>query len=356
MGEEVKNLYVHFPFCRRKCTYCALYSRAGRGPEELSRYCDAVARSIRALDPHARFSTVYFGGGSPGLCRLDGVFDAVQPHLAPDAEFTVELHPLDVTKERLSDLRQGGVNRISIGVQSFDDGVLSAMGRGYSFSQAERAVLEARSAFDNVGIDLIAGYPGAPEGNDPCDARIEGWDLRHVSVYSLIVEENSVLGKKAARGEVRIPGDAETMDRIAACSRFLRSLGFVRYEISNYAKPGYECRHNMAVWRGEDYTGIGEGAHGRMGLLRTENWWPLDPGIAGLRPPSAETVDPARDGTERAIFRLRTSEGIDARGRPGWIAALDRAEAEGLVSRKGTVYTLTERGMEVCDSVMSDLV
>jgi len=330
------NLYVHFPFCRRKCTYCALRSRAGSSPESRAEY---VSRLIKDV-PSVPLDTVYFGGGSPALCDLRPLFKALAPHLSPSCEFTVELHPLDVRRETLEALRDGGVNRISMGVQSLDDATLLRMGRGYTVDEAERAFALVRERFDNAGIDLIVGYPG-----DPCEVAaaesLAGWGLRHCSVYSLILEERSALARQAAK--LKFPTDDETMDGIRRISRFLRSIGLARYEISNYAEPGFECRHNMAVWRGEDYIGLGEGAHGRLGLVRTESG-------------RSTTVSPEEDEKERRLFRLRTAEGLDATGRPEWAETLDVFAAKGLLAKNGAVYVLTERGTEVCDSILAELV
>ena len=283
-------------------------------------------------------STVYFGGGTPALCDLRPVFDALAPRLGGECEFTVELHPLDVTRELLETLRAGGVNRVSMGVQSLEDGVLAAMGRGYTAAQAARAFEAVRSVFANAGIDLIAGYPG--ESADP-EARLPdlgSWGLAHCSAYALQNE----------RGLADAPDDATALDRIAETARRLSELGLRRYEISNYAVPGMECRHNMAVWRGEDYFGLGEGAHGRLGLERTVDY--LGPRAR------TETASPRADDTERRIFRLRTRDGLDASGRPDWRSTLDRFASEGLLVREGDVYRLTPRGAEVCDSILAELV
>ena len=335
------NLYVHFPFCRRKCTYCSLHSRAGSSAAARSEYvaalCDGLAR---LASPLLSLSTVYFGGGSPALCDLTPLFAALEPLLSPSCEFTVELHPLDVTRETLESLKSGGVNRISMGVQSLDDETLLNMGRGYSADVAERAFALARDRFDNAGIDLIVGYPGDPSDVASME-RLSQWGLRHCSVYSLILEEHTVLARQAAG--LNFPGDDEVMDKIRRVSRFMRSIGLRRYEISNYSEPGFECRHNMAVWRGEDYIGLGEGAHGRVGLTRTESG-------------RSETVSQEADEKERRIFRIRTTEGLDSGGHPEWSTALDAFAAQGLLAKDGLVYRLTERGTEVCDSILAELV
>jgi len=326
----ILNLYVHFPFCRRKCSYCALYSRCGVRETERNDY---VRRLSTLIAQDNAFSTIYFGGGSPALCDLRPLFEVL--NVGSDTEFTVELHPLDVTDATLATLKAGGVNRISMGVQSLDDATLAEMGRGYTLREAATAFAKVRQYFDNAGIDLIVGYPG-----DPCGGweQLRDWDLRHCSVYSLQNE----------RGLREVPGEDVVLDKIREVSGFLHGLGLERYEISNYAALGRECRHNLAVWRGEDYLGLGDGACGRAGLTRTRN--------IGGKHPTEETLTPEQDALERRIFRLRTREGLDATGRDDWAKALAPSVAEGLLTREGEVYRLTPRGAEVCDAILAELV
>ena len=338
------NLYIHFPFCRRKCAYCALHSRAGQSAAAREAYAADLAGQIAALRPRPPFSTIYFGGGSPALCELGPLSDALRPLLGPDTEFTVELHPLDVTREKLEELKALGVNRVSMGLQSLDDDILARMGRGYTFAEAERAFYLIKEHFDNAGIDLIVGYPGEAAALLPRHARLAKWGLAHCSVYSLILEEKSILARQVASGATTVPDDDTVLNRISIVSRFLADLGLVRYEISNYAKPGCECRHNLATWRGEDYLGLGEGAAGRVGLKRTMNGEVV------------ETLSPERDRRERRLFQLRTRDGISAEGFPEWLAVLEDHVKNGLLARAGDRYRLTERGTEVCDSILADLV
>ena len=417
-----ENLYVHFPFCRRKCSYCALYSRAGVGESDRAAYVSALAEDLkRRLRPStfnlqpSTFSTIYFGGGSPALCGLAPLFKVLASRGASRArrregtadnfgsdglgafEFTVEMHPLDVTAEKLEELKAGGVNRISMGVQSFDDATLARMGRGYTIAEAFEAFRLVKRYFDNVGIDLIVGYPGEKRleirdkrlDADDWLEKFVGEGMRHCSVYSLQNE----------RGLKDVPEDDVILDEIKRIARELDALGLKRYEISNYAVPGYECRHNLAVWRGEDYLGLGEGACGREGLKRTR-------GIRARRTPSSsavgrpegdveleysvEEVSPEFDRKERALFRLRTREGLDAAAFPEWRETLARFVKEGVIASRvarrtmgeessrvarrtmgeatdivprvthervcSQVYVLTERGTEVCDAILAELV
>ena len=367
------NLYVHFPFCRAKCAYCALHSRAGSTPEARRAYCARLAAElatwgtvprIPGTDPEKAgtvptLSTIYFGGGSPALCDLSPLFTALRKWgtdpkmLGTVPEFTVELHPLDARPEVLEMLKKGGVNRVSMGVQSLDDDVLKAMGRLHTVAEAAAAFRAVRAAgFTNAGIDLIAGWPGTtPDSWRSTLARATALGLDHCSVYTLIREPKTRLDLALRRGELALPSDDAALAQIDAARAALAEAGLVRYEISNYARPGCECRHNLAVWRGEDYVGLGEGAHGRRGLVRT---------ASGVE----TTVTPEEDAVERALFSLRTREGLSldriarlwpilAPRLPAWREKLEFFKRQGLLQ---DAYRLTSRGAEVCDSILADLV
>ena len=367
------NLYVHFPFCRAKCAYCALHSRAGSTPEARRAYCARLAAElatwgtvprIPGTDPEKAgtvptLSTIYFGGGSPALCDLSPLFTALRKWgtdpkmLGTVPEFTVELHPLDARPEVLEMLKKGGVNRVSMGVQSLDDDVLKAMGRLHTAAEAAAAFRAVRAAgFTNAGIDLIAGWPGTtPDSWRSTLARATALGLDHCSVYTLIREPKTRLDLALRRGELALPSDDAALAQIDAARAALAEAGLARYEISNYARPGCECRHNLAVWRGEDYVGLGEGAHGRRGLVRT---------ASGVE----TTVTPEEDAVERALFSLRTREGLSldriarlwpilAPRLPAWREKLEFFKRQGLLQ---DAYRLTSRGAEVCDSILADLV
>ena len=358
----VGNLYVHFPFCRQKCSYCALHSRAGSTPAERDNYVARIARAI-ASEPLLKrpCRTIYFGGGSPGMCNLTKLQGALEPLVDDATEFSVELNPADVSRENLLRLKALGVNRISMGLQSLDDNILRDMRRNHTFDEAEKAFALIKEHFDNAGIDLIVGYPGETSAIIPRLQCLARWKLKHCSVYSLILEENSILAKTirttTAGAHSSLPDDDTVLNRIAAISRFLHDeLGLERYEISNYATPGAECRHNLATWLGEDYLGFGDGACGRIGRQRTRNYWGQTPELAYGLSPEIETVSEEQDEIERRIFALRTKYGLDCAAHPSWCKQLDVFVDKGLLTRNATIYRLTERGMEVCDSILAQLV
>lgn len=349
------NLYVHFPFCRSKCAYCALHSHAGAPASVRDGYVHGIARSVREFleaNPACPLSTLYFGGGTPSCCDLGPVLELFGEYwertaLPPDFEFTVEVNPADVTVDLLDTLKRGGVNRLSMGVQSFDDRTLLDMGRPHDSRRALEAWRMIRDAgFGNAGFDLICGWPKVSDGAWRRTLEIAaGLAPDHCSVYTLIVEPGTRICSAAENGMAAIPSDDEALAELAQAQAALAEAGLERYEISNFARPGRECRHNLAVWRGEDYTGIGEGAASREGndVSRV---------IFRLRL-LKEGFDPVRAAAEYPSLAPRVAE---------WCAALDRFAGESLLRKvpspdgKSAAYLLTPRGAECCDTVLAELV
>ena len=377
------NLYVHIPFCAAKCRYCGFYSVVP-GRDDVADYATLPAREarLRPEDFPAAPRTVYFGGGTPSLLGAEG-FEALVRSLRDEAgldlsraeEWTVELNPASATPELLRALRRAGVNRLSVGAQSFCDATLARIGRVHGAEAIRRAFALARAAgFDDVGLDLIANLPGVADGEwDATLAEALRLEPRHISVYPLILEPGTPFARDAAAGVLgpRLGDDAE-MDLVRATAARLAAAGFVRYEISNYGLPGRFCRHNLAVWRGEDYTGLGPAASSRNGLRRRTN----APDLAGYRdalragrlPPASEDerLAPLADATERFLYGLRLEEGVSpsgfARRHPAaapraaeWEARLAKLEAVGVVRHAGDRWCLTPRGTEVCDAVLAEL-
>jgi len=376
------HLYIHVPFCDGKCHYCGFYSVMAE-PRLTSLYqglpaCE-LSQTLAAhpLATRDTVKTVYIGGGTPALLGQDGLrrlAESLAERLPLDAveEWTVELNPASVSPDLLATLRDLGVNRLSVGVQSFSNDTLARIGRRHSAQTAFRAIRLAQDAgFENIGIDLIAGLPGVtPEEWQETLEYALSLRLVHLSVYALSLEPGTVLSRQAVEG-LSIPDDEAQLAALTQAEGTLSQAGFVRYEISNYALPGYECRHNLGVWRGNDFLGLGPAAASRIGRMRWTNSEDLADYIEALaenrQPPrTCETLDETDDAVERAVFALRLNEGIDPFELAARFSALaDRAELWeerleklarlGVTERGGKRWRLTARGREVCDAAIREL-
>ncbi len=377
------NLYVHIPFCAAKCRYCGFYSVAPRGGD-IASYARLPAAEAR-LRPHdfpGAPRTIYFGGGTPSLLGAEG-FSALAGSLRHDAgidfsgveEWTAEVNPASASRELFRAMRREGVTRLSVGAQSFSDATLARIGRIHDADAVRRAFALARDeGFDDIGLDLIANLPGVTDGEWRMTVD-EALRLapKHISVYTLIIEPDTPFAREDAAGTLgpRLDDDAE-MDLIRATSSRLAEEGFIRYEISNFGLSGFFCRHNLAVWRGEDYTGLGPAASSRNCLRRRTNAPDIalySAALADGRPPPAsedETLDDMADATERFLYGLRLWEGVSpkdfAKTHPAstprvaeWERKLARLAAHGLVEPADGRLRLTLRGLEVCDAVLAEL-
>ncbi len=377
------HLYIHVPFFDGKCHYCGFFSVVAT-PSMIELYSTLPAqeydcRLARLPKPgKVPLRTLYMGGGTPSTLGEDGLkrlADALAKRLPFDTleEWTVEVTPVSASASLFAILAATGVNRISIGVQSFDDTVLKRIGRRHDAQAAITAVKRAQDAgFANTGIDLIAGLPGVTPAlwSATLDCAIS-LSLTHLSVYALIVEPETPLARQVADG-LELPGDDDQLAALAQAEAALGEAGFARYEISNYALPGFECRHNLAVWRGHDFLGLGPSAASRVGRMRWTNNEDLEEYIRAVRhdepPPGGTTaLDAAEDAEERVIFTLRLSEGIDLAaealrfpalaGKVGvWEQRLSNLAVHGITERIGDRWRLTARGREVCDAVLRELV
>lgn len=317
------GLYIHIPFCRQKCLYCDFPSVAGR--EELyDAYITALGRELAGWGGVlSAVDTVYIGGGTPTalpagmLSRLGGFLRTSVP-IEAVGEFTVEANPGTLTTEKLAALRAIGVNRLSLGVQAFDDKVLAAAGRIHSAAEAFAAIETAAAAgFTNLSIDLMYGLPGQSLDSFRAGLR-QAVDLpiNHLSVYGLKVEENTPFARWQARGELILPDEDEEEAMYELAASLLPDRGFVRYEISNYARAGAVCRHNLKYWRYQPYIGLGAAAHSFWQGERLANTADVDEYIrliaSGASPlNSRERPDRLTAMAEYAFLVLRTKVGLD---------------------------------------------
>jgi len=322
---EVKSpgLYIHIPFCKTRCGYCDFYSITQI--EFIPEYLAALERELELYrDEFTSFDTVYFGGGTPSLLRpeqIGDLIDAIRKTfvILPGAEITCEVNPADLNREDLKRLHDLGVNRLNIGVQSFDDDELALLGRRHNRSQAIRAMEDARSAgFENIGLDLIYCLPGQS---------LSGWEStlsqaidlapEHLSCYELELKTHTPLGQRLAQGEIVQPGEDVQREFFLRTSEILEAAGFIHYEVSNFAcGMDKASRHNQKYWDHTPYLGLGPSAHSFRGNRRWWNHAALQDYLMGLgegQKPVAgyEILSPDQLYSEALMLGFRTSRGID---------------------------------------------
>jgi putative oxygen-independent coproporphyrinogen III oxidase len=262
-------LYIHLPWCVRKCPYCDFNSHEKKGDLPFAEYVDALVRDLEAALPLVwgrRLHSIFIGGGTPSLfpsAQIDALLAAVRARIPvePDAEITLEANPGTAEAARFRGYRDAGVNRLSLGVQSFDDTMLRALGRIHSADEARRAVAMALETFGNVNLDLMYGLPGQTlvQARADIEAGI-GMGTPHLSAYQLTLEPNTVFFSHPPK----LPGDDASADMQQEIEQALAAAGFEHYETSAFARPGRRCRHNLNYWEFGDYLGIGAGAHGKL--------------------------------------------------------------------------------------------
>ena len=361
------GVYISFPFCGQKCTYCNFAS--GVFPQTLeARYLAAVRAEIQSHEWRWKSETVYLGGGTPGNLDEDGLrglLDAIPGR--PWAEATVEAAPGSITRERVGMWRALGVNRISLGVQSFVSRELARTGRKHTADTVRADVARLRTGgIHDFNIDLIAGLPGQTRASWSESLEwVERLEAPHVSVYMLEIDEDSRLGREILQGGGRygagdVPSEELTVELYERAVERLGRMGLRRYEISNFAQPGYESRHNLKYWRLEPYAGFGADAHSFDGATRSRNVESPQDYLARYEAgesPRLETT-PARLAEERFFVGLRLSEGI----RPSaaeWqqlAAPIQRFLDAGLLATDGETLRLTERGVMLSNEVFQEFI
>jgi oxygen-independent coproporphyrinogen-3 oxidase len=374
------GVYVHWPFCLSKCPYCDFNSHVRHAAIDEARFARAFAREIEttaARTPGRQVTSIFLGGGTPSLMApttVGAILDAIGKHwrVAPDAEVTLEANPTSVEATRFAGYRAAGVNRVSLGVQALDDAALKELGRLHSAREALDAVAIARRAFDRYSFDLIYARPGQTAQGWTAELELAIAEAaEHLSLYQLTIEEGTPFFGLHAAGKLKTPDEALARALYDVTQEVCAGHGLPSYEISNHARPGAECRHNLVYWRGDEYAGIGPGAHGRLDIGGTRR------AIATEKRPEAWLMrveanghgvitDDPLNSEERAdeflLMGLRLAEGIDpARyaalsGRaldPKRIAVL-REEGAIMVDEDGRLR-VTQSGFPVLDAVVADL-
>ena len=366
------GLYIHIPFCKSKCAYCDFYSLP-HSEEKMDAYVEALIRHLKEVAPRMKkqtVDTVYFGGGTPsylGQERLCRVLKTVRKYysVAADAEITLEANPDSVGEVKaLRQLRRAGFNRLSLGVQSTDDGLLKRIGRVHDYEQVQQALAAARKAkWNNISIDLIYGLPGQTmEHWQQTLQTAVGLKVQHISCYGLKVEEGTPLWLE--KDTAGVPDDDMQAEMYLWTAAYLKAQGYEQYEISNFALPGYESRHNLKYWQMMPYAGFGPGAHSDFGEVRFAYEKDLDGYIAGeLRLSEREEIPPRERCLEYIMLSLRTAQGMEKRYFENTyrlpFAALEEKftayEAHGLARRTETGWRLTPEGFLVSNRIIVEL-
>jgi oxygen-independent coproporphyrinogen-3 oxidase len=382
---EQFGVYIHWPFCLSKCPYCDFNSHVRHAAIDEDRFVRAFAAEIAMTAgraPGRTVSAIFFGGGTPSLMQpstVGAILDAVGRHwqVTPDAEITLEANPTSVEASRFRGYRTAGVNRVSLGVQALDDRVLKELGRQHTAQEAIAAVHVARSVFGRYSFDLIYARPQqtpAQWGNELKAALREAGE--HLSLYQLTIEPETPFAALYSAGKLRVPDDGTARALYDTTQDICAAHGLPAYEISNHARPGAECRHNLVYWRMHEYAGIGPGAHGRLNVGRLDGDGDRHATATEKRPESwltrveqeghglvtDEVLTRAEMADEFLLMGLRLAEGIDPQrylalsGRsldPVRVAAL--RENGLLETTPAGRLRVSLSGFPILDAVVSDL-
>ena len=367
---HVRHIYVHIPFCARICPYCAFYKDL-LDRSQTSRFCEALLHELELNESRRRTgdrrsllrpSTIYFGGGTPtalNIAQLELLLRGFHERLELSqlVEWTIEANPGSVSARKAALLKKFGVNRISLGVQSWDDELLRLLGREHNAQQAEESFRILRDAgFTNVNVDLMFGLPG--QTVDQWRATLEktiALEPEHVSTYCLTYEEDTEFFLRHARGEFRQDSDVDA-EFFEMKIGILEDAGYRHYEISNYARPGFESVHNRAYWLGKDYLGIGPSAVSTIGMQRWQNVCDYRAYINRVfsgesTRTTSENLTHEMKRTERIALGLRTRDGISASELKDFAQETDELIGLQLLRKSNGHFVLTRRGKSLADSI-----
>ncbi|MFC5703692.1 radical SAM family heme chaperone HemW [Cohnella faecalis] len=369
-GWTPRALYIHIPFCTNKCFYCDFNSYVAEG-QPIDAYLDALEKEMERTAEHIppkRIDTVFVGGGTPTVLnptQMTRFLESVNRHfpIAPDAEFTMEANPGTTDPAKLEAMREGGVNRISFGAQTFDEQLLKTIGRIHEAQDVVTSIANAKAAgFSNLSIDLMFGLPNQKLSQlEESVARAIELDLPHYSLYSLKVEENTLFHRLYQRGELTLPEEDEELAMYEHLMDRLGNAGYRHYEVSNFARPGFESRHNTVYWHNEPYYGLGAGAHGyalgkrHINIKGVQPY--IDKAMQALPLLEVNEVSQKEAMEDFMMIGLRLREGVrsaDFAAQFGGVSLesvfgpiMERQIGQGLLERRPDTdgYRLTDRGV-----------
>jgi oxygen-independent coproporphyrinogen-3 oxidase len=373
------GVYIHWPFCLSKCPYCDFNSHVVANVDQ-RQWAAALARELgymRELTGPRAVSSVFFGGGTPSLMEVATV-DTVLTEIAKlwtvdgDVEISLEANPTSVEAERFRGYRSAGVNRLSLGVQSLDDAQLKFLGRLHSADEALAAIGLAREIFPRLSFDLIYARPGQTAAAWARELRMAlSHAADHLSLYQLTIEEGTAFARLYEKGAFGLPEEDDAAELYRLTGEIAAEAGLSAYEVSNYAKPGAECRHNLVYWRYGDYAGVGPGAHGRVttgegrlatAALKAPGAWLASVEASGHGLEVADPVEASEQGDEMMLMGLRLEEGVSLKryerlaGRALDTARVDGLIRDGALTRDGDIIKATPEGRLVLNGVLGRLL
>lgn len=366
------GLYAHIPFCEKKCHYCNfVITRTGDGAKE-SRFLDLFEKEITYRAPALRgrkLSTLYLGGGTPSVLserELGRVFGAIRAQFLfiPSAEVTIETNPGDMTASKARLLKKLGVTRVSLGAQTFHDRTLTAINRAHNAADIHRSYEALRTAgIDNINLDLMLSLPGETEEDLAYSLKmLQKLNPEHVSIYELVIEDKTVFGKRVERGRLDLPEESLQIRMLSMARGFLEKHGWKSYELLNYAKKGYESRHNRLYWKNEEYVGLGPGAYMYIDGRRSRYAASFDDYVrkatAGdWMDDESEILTPAKKEAESFLLALRTREGADLRKFSKYLSQVEKTTSDffekGWLSKNKTHLKLSSQGKFFAESIFS---
>ena len=369
------EIYVHIPFCKKKCNYCAFNSKVAKN-FEIENYVDALILEIKNRACREKISTIYFGGGTPSILKisqLKKIFSSIKDNfvLEKNVEITVEINPGTADEIFLQKLREIGFNRLSIGVQSFNDKILKIIGRIHDSKTAIKTINLAKNFFENISIDLMYGLPNQNLENVREDVKIiSALNIQHISIYGLEIEEGTNFFELKEKNLLNLPNDELTEKMYDFITKKIPELGFERYEISNFAKKGFESRHNTGYWTDEKYFGFGAGAHSYDKKIRTSNICDVDSYIkkifSGENISEVEEILTEKTAMEEFCFLgLRKIEGISSKTFQERFSknifevygkVLKKYFELGLMKKDDDKIFLTDKGLKVGNIIFADFL
>ena len=364
--KKTLGIYLHIPFCVRKCKYCDFLS----GPAETGvqeQYIEMLLKEMneyKVLLGDRRISTIFFGGGTPSILNGESIFAIMEKirnlgEISENAEISIEANPGTVTEEKLQWWKKAGINRISFGLQSADNEELKRLGRIHTWEAfVDNYHLARKYGFENINVDLMSALPGQTVDSwKETMKKVTALNPEHISAYSLIVEEGTPFFEAYGEHPELLPTEEDERAMYYETKSFLASQGYERYEISNYAKPGYECRHNLSYWERADYLGLGLGAASLLGNVRKSNQTELTEYLKGNYEGEEEALTEISAMEEYFFLGLRKMQGVDVTPyEEQYKDVVEKLMQEGLLERQGNDIRLTELGIDVSNYVMSEFL